>query len=89
MVVQRQNDQKVTSHTRVKTQCEWDKLVIIVKQYLPLPKSTFVILVLEKLLQMLGLNVWGMGSVPRYATSRMEKDKDLQEMIQFTCFAYA
>jgi hypothetical protein len=30
---------------------------------------------------MLGLNAWGMGNLPRDATSRMEKDEDLQEMI--------
>jgi hypothetical protein len=29
----------------------------------------------------LGLNAWGVGSVPRDATSRMEKDEDLQGMI--------
>jgi hypothetical protein len=31
MTVQRQNDQKVASHARVKTQREWDKLVIVTK----------------------------------------------------------
>jgi len=29
------------------------------------------------------------GSVPRDATSRMEKDEDLQRMIRFTCCVYA
>ncbi len=27
--------------------------------------------------------------MPQDATSRMEKDEDLQEMIRFTCFVYA
>jgi hypothetical protein len=30
---------------------------------------------------MLGLNAWGVGNVPQDATSRMEKDEDLQKMI--------
>jgi hypothetical protein len=30
---------------------------------------------------MLGLNAWGVGSMPQNATSRMEKDEDLQKMI--------
>jgi hypothetical protein len=46
-------------------------------------------LALEQLLQMLGLNVWGVGNIPQDATSQMEKDEDLQEMIQSTCCVYA
>ncbi len=38
---------------------------------------------------MLGLNAWGVGSVPRDAASRMEKDEDLQGMIRSTCCVYA
>jgi phage terminase large subunit-like protein len=30
-----------------------------------------------------------MGSVPQNATSQMEKNKDLQKMVQSTHFAYA
>jgi hypothetical protein len=37
----------------------------------------------------LGLNAWGVGSVPQNATSRMEKDENLQEIIQSTCYVYA
>jgi len=37
----------------------------------------------------LGLNAWGVGSVPRDATSRMENDEDLQGMIRFTRCVYA
>jgi len=37
----------------------------------------------------LGLNAWGVGSVPRDATSRMENDEDLQRMIRFTRCVYA
>jgi len=37
----------------------------------------------------LGLNGWGVGSVPRDATSRMEKDEDLQGMIRSTRCVYA
>jgi len=40
-------------------------------------------------LQVLGLTAWGVGSVARHATSRMEKNEDLQEMIQSTCCVYA
>jgi hypothetical protein len=38
---------------------------------------------------MLGISAWGVGSVPQNATSRMEKDENLQEMIQSTCLIYA
>ncbi len=38
---------------------------------------------------MLGLNAWGVGSMHWYVASRMEKDKNLQKMIQSTCFTYA
>jgi hypothetical protein len=34
----------------------------------------------EQLLQVLGLNAWGVRSVPWDATSRMEKDENLQKM---------
>jgi hypothetical protein len=37
----------------------------------------------------LGFIAWGVGSVPQDATSWMEKDEDLQEMIWSTCFVYA
>jgi hypothetical protein len=37
----------------------------------------------------LGLNAWGVRSVPRDATSRMEKDEDLQGMIRSTRCVYA
>ncbi len=38
---------------------------------------------------MLGFNAWGMGSMLQNATSRMEEDEDLQEMIQSTHCVYA
>jgi hypothetical protein len=31
----------------------------------------------QQLLQLLGLNAWGVGSVPQNATAQMEKDEDL------------
>jgi hypothetical protein len=43
----------------------------------------------EQLLQVLGFNAWDVRSVLRDATSRMEKDEDLQEMIQSTHCVYA
>jgi hypothetical protein len=46
-------------------------------------------LISEQLLQVLGLNAWGVGSVHRDGISRMEKDENLQEMIRSTRFAYA
>jgi len=48
MAMQRWNDQKVVSHAHAKTQCEWDKLVIVIKQCSSLTS--------EQLLQVLGLN---------------------------------
>ncbi len=89
MLVQRQNDLKVASYVRVKAQHEWDKLVIVAKQCPPLPKPTLVKLASKQLLQVLGLNAWGVGNVFRNATSQMEKDENLQEMIRSTHFAYA
>jgi hypothetical protein len=43
----------------------------------------------EELLKVLGLNAWGVGSVPRDAASWMEKDEDLQGMIRSTHYVYA
>jgi len=37
----------------------------------------------------LGFNAWGMRSVFQDATSRMEKNEDLQKMIQSIRSAYA
>jgi hypothetical protein len=89
MAVQRRNDQKVASHARAKVERKWNHLVAITKQCPPLPKPALVKLASEQLLKVLGLNAWGVGSVPRYATSRMEKDEDLQGMIRFTRCVYA
>jgi len=55
MVMQMQNDQKITSYAYAKAQCEWNKLVIVVEQCPPLPKPILVKLGLEQLLQVLGL----------------------------------
>jgi hypothetical protein len=81
MAVQRRNDQKVVSHIHAKAQCEWDKLVIVVEQCPPLPKPNLVKLTSKQLLQVLGLDAWGVGNMPRNATSWMEKYENLQEMI--------
>ncbi len=89
MVVQRRNDQKVASHARAKAQREWKNLVAVAKQCPPFPKPTLVKLASEQLLKVLGLNAWGVGSVPRDAASRMEKDEDLQGMIRSTRCVYA
>jgi hypothetical protein len=89
MAMQRRNDQKVASRARAKAEREWNHLVAIAKQCAPLPKPALVRLVLEQLLKVLGLNVWGVGSVPRDAISRMEKDEDLQGMIRSTRCVYA
>jgi len=75
--MQRQNDQKVVNRTCAKTEKEWIKLVTVTKRCPPFPKLVLVKLVSEQLLQVLGLTAWGMGSVARDATSRMEKDEDL------------
>ncbi len=88
MVVQRRNDQKVVSCVRANAEREWNHLVALAKQCPPLPKPPLVKLASEQLLKVLGLNAWGMGSVPRDATSRMEKDEDLQGMIQSTRCVY-
>jgi len=50
MAMQRQNDQKVVSCTRAKTQQEWDKLITLAKQCPPLRKPTLVKLTSEQLL---------------------------------------
>jgi hypothetical protein len=89
MVVQKRNDQKVASRARAKALCEWNHLVAIAKQCPPFPKPALVKLASEQLLMVLGFNAWGVGNVPRYATSRMEKDEDLQGMIRSTRCVYA
>jgi hypothetical protein len=89
VAVQRRNDQKVVSRTRAKAQQEWDNLVTLAKQCPPFPKPTLVKLASEQLLKVLGLNAWGVGNVSQNATSRMEKDEDLQEIIRSTRCVYA
>jgi hypothetical protein len=59
MAMQRWNDQKVANRAHAKTQREWDKLVIIIKQCSSLPKPILVKLTSEQLLQVLGLNASG------------------------------
>ncbi len=51
------------------------------KQCSPFSKLALVKLTSEQLLHVLSFNVWGVGNVPRNATSQMEKDEDLQEII--------
>ncbi len=89
MAVQRRNDQKVASRARAKAQREWNHLVAVAKQCPLIPKPALIKLVLEQLLKVLGLNAWGVGSVLQDATSRMEKDEDLQGMIRSTRCVYA
>jgi hypothetical protein len=89
MAVQRRNDQKVASRAHAKTQREWENLVAVAKQCPPFSKPSLVKLASEQLLKVLGLTAWGVGSVPRDATSRMEKDEDLQGIIRSTRCAYA
>jgi len=81
MAVQRRNDQKVASRARAKAQHKWKNLVVVAKQCPPFPKPGLVKLASEQLLKVLGLNAWGVGSVPRDTTLRMEKNEDLQGMI--------
>jgi len=89
MAMQRQNDQKVASRARAKAEREWNHLVILAKQCPPLSKPPLVKLASEQLLKVLGLNAWGVSSVLRDATSRMEKDEDLQGTIRSTRCVYA
>ncbi len=89
MVVHRRNDQKIVSRARAKAEREWDHLVVVAKQCPPFPKPVLVTLASEQLLKVLGLNALSVGSVPRDATSRMEKDEDLQGMIRSTRCVYA
>jgi hypothetical protein len=72
---------RVANRARAKAECEWNHLVAIAKQCPPLPKPVLVRLASEQLLKVLDLNAWGVGSVLRDATSRMEKDEDVQGMI--------
>jgi len=64
MAVQRRNDQKVASRARAKAEREWNHLVALAKECPPLPKPPLVILASKPLLKVLGLNAWGVGSVP-------------------------
>jgi hypothetical protein len=89
IAVQRRNDQKATSRARVKAEREWNHLMTLAKQCPPLPKPPLVRFASKQLLKVLGLDAWGVGSVARDAIVRMEKDDDLQGMIQSTRCAYA
>jgi hypothetical protein len=63
MVVQRQNDQNVISHTYAKAQHKWDELIIVVEQCLPLLKPILIKLALRQLLQVLGFIAWDVKNV--------------------------
>jgi hypothetical protein len=54
-----------------------------------IPKTSFGQINFGAIVEGVGLNVWGVGSVFRNVTSRMEKDENLQGMIRFTCCVYA
>jgi hypothetical protein len=45
------------------------------------PKTNFGQISFRVTIVGVGLNAWGVGSVPQNATSRMEKDGKLQKMI--------
>jgi hypothetical protein len=64
MAMQRRNDQKVVSCAHAKAEREWNHLVALAKECPPLPKPPLVRLVSKPLLKVLGLNAWGVGSVP-------------------------
>ncbi len=53
------------------------------------PKTNFGQISFKATITGVGLNAWGVGSMPRNVTSRMEKDGELQKMIWFTRFVYA
>jgi hypothetical protein len=75
--VERQNVQKVFSHTRAKAQREWDELIIVAQQCPPLPRPILVKLTSQQLLKVFNFNVCDVGSMPRDVTSWMETDEDL------------
>jgi len=64
MAMQRRNDQKVASCAHAKAEREWNHLIALAKECPPLPKPPLVRLASEPLLKVLGLNAWGVGSVP-------------------------
>jgi hypothetical protein len=45
------------------------------------PKTNFGQISFKATITGVGLNAWGVGSMPRNVTSRMEKDGELQKMI--------
>jgi len=51
--------------------------MIIVEQCPPLPKPTLVKLTSKQFLHVLGLNVWGVRSMPQNVTSHMETGENL------------
>jgi hypothetical protein len=53
------------------------------------PKTTFGQISFRAIVEGVGLNAWGVGSVPRDVTSRIEKDEDLEGMIRSTRCVYA
>jgi hypothetical protein len=54
-----------------------------------IPKTSFGETSFRATVASVGFNFWGVGSVLQDATSRMEKDEDLQTMIQSTRYVYA
>ncbi len=54
-----------------------------------IPKTNFGQISFKETFACVGLNAWGVGNMPRDATSQMEKDEDLQKMIRSTRYVYA
>ncbi len=42
MAMQRWNDEEIVNYVHAKAQCEWDKMVIVAKQCVSLPKPTLI-----------------------------------------------
>ncbi len=64
-------------------------MVTLAKQCPPFPKPTLVKLASKQLLHVLGFNARGVGSMLQNATSWMENDENLQEIIRSTHCVYA
>ncbi len=82
MAMQRWNDQKVANRAHAKTQREWDKLVIIIKQCSSLPKPILVKLTSEQLLQVLGLNASGVKNQDQKSI-KINRTQELIDVLDF------
>lgn len=80
---------KIVAQAQVKSHVEWDHFQLLVKRKYDMRKPFLVWLAFDRLLQVLGIKFWGVGSIPQDAHECIKEDEDLQTFIHITWCTYA